>query len=51
MEEKHKTCEHGKFNVVWGEYKCGKLLRTIHDPENYCATCLNYKKRAKENKE
>lgn len=51
MEQSYKTCEYGKFNEVWGEAKCTKLLRTVYDPEKYCKTCLNYKKKPKEKTE
>ena len=46
QEKSYKTCEHGKFNEVWGEARCNKLYRTIYDLE-YCKTCLNYKRKKK----
>ena len=26
-----ETCAHGKFDEIWGEYKCLKLDRRIYD--------------------
>ena len=40
---KCKTCQHGIFDQLWGEYKCKKLTRVINT--NECDKCEYYNKR------
>lgn len=47
--DKYKTCEHSKYDDIWGEHKCLENARRIHGPEE-CESCPVYVKR-KEQKE
>lgn len=46
---KTKTCKHGVFNELWGEYKCKKKEQAIQSDDE-CNDCEYYesKKRRSE---
>ena len=45
MNEKNcKTCEHARFDEIWGEYKCVKMEKTITSVKDR-NNCVFYEKR------
>lgn len=37
-----ETCTYGKFDELWGEWKCLKVSQRVHDDRK---TCENYEEK------